>query len=452
MKNQGTKILGVITLVTGTLVAFPEMVSAARDSVVSTSSKCLNLRSRASSRSTVKSCLRPGTRVQVLGNHGSYSYVSVNGRKGYVYNNYLARASRASTPKTPLAPVTSEAQVNSSEFVSGTSYANPKLVHNMPEFSNQSNDRLPSLMSTAGLTIPRDQVQQLNDIYGFPTIQNGGPSRTQSMTTRQDQPENSAPSAGRDVSGNDLSALSWGVTKALSDGEIGRGNGYTLRSSVGWAKLGEDGSISINNKRSHCTSATHAHFLKMMGELHKSGHIRLNEQSRQALNSSLFRDAWNSNGYGNGKLMELLGGQNFTDRASAKKGDFMKMDRSNGSGHTTIFSHFEGNKVCYWSSNSSTRGVGTKCESLSGKTLTFSRITDLQGLQAGLNNLNNELNGDRSLADVRRRGGHGFVHKASLQMASAGRLAAPPILGSGVQVADVTGGRRQVAALEAGNK
>lgn len=445
MKNQGTKILGAITLLTGTLVTLPVTVSAARDSIVATSSKCLNLRTRASSRSAVKSCLQPGTRLQVLGNHGSYSYVSVNGKKGYVYNNYLARASRVTARKTDLRP----ALVKSNEPVAGTSFVEPTLVQNLPQFSSQSNDRIPNLVSTAGLSLPRDQVLQMHQDFNMPTIPGSGRSV---VTTRQDESPNLAPTAGRDVTGNDLSALSWGVTKALTEGEIGRGNGYTLRSSVGWAKLGEDGSISINNKRSHCTSATHAHFLKMMGELHKSGHIQLNSRSREALNSNLFRDAWNSNGYGNGKLMEFLGGQNFTDRASAKKGDFMKMDRSNGSGHTTIFSHFEGNKVCYWSSNSSTRGVGTKCESLSGKTLTFSRITDLKALQAGLDNLNNELNGDRALADVRRRGGNGFVHKASLEIASASQLAAPPVLGDSPQVADVRGGRRQVAALESGNK
>jgi hypothetical protein len=47
-----------------------------------------------------------------------------------------------------------------------------------------------------------------------------------------------------------------------------------------------------------------------------------------------------------------------------KKGDLVNIFR-NPSGHSVIFDRIENGKFCYWSSNRSTRGMGTWCESLS---------------------------------------------------------------------------------------
>lgn len=47
-----------------------------------------------------------------------------------------------------------------------------------------------------------------------------------------------------------------------------------------------------------------------------------------------------------------------------KKGDLVNIFR-NPSGHSVIFDKIENGKFCYWSSNRSTRGMGTRCEPLS---------------------------------------------------------------------------------------
>ncbi len=161
------------------------------------------------------------------------------------------------------------------------------------------------------------------------------------------------------VSQGDVSGLMLASARSLEKNEIGKGNGYTLTRSVGWAKLDANGNIDIRgSKRSHCTSATHAAFLKTLGQLGKQGKIRIDKPAREALNSSLFRDVWNSNGYGPAKVMELLGGQNFKDPVQARAGDIVKIDRANGTGHMVILSSIKDGKICYWSSNRGTQGLG----------------------------------------------------------------------------------------------
>lgn len=50
-------------------------------------------------------------------------------------------------------------------------------------------------------------------------------------------------------------------------------------------------------------------------------------------------------------------------------GDFVLLNRNNRSGHMTVFSHFEGEgsnrRICYWSSNRGTNGMGMQCERMS---------------------------------------------------------------------------------------
>lgn len=223
-----------------------------------------------------------------------------------------------------------------------------------------------------------------------------------------------------------LSQLMLTTAKSLETDEIGRGRGFTLTKSVGWAKLERDGEINVQgSKRSHCTSATHAALLKTLGELHKQGRIDISEHARKALNSGLFRDVWNSNGYGPAKVIELLGGQNFRDINEAKPGDIVKIDRANGTGHMVLFSRKDGDKICYWSSNRRTKGLGENCEAIGRSKFVFSRFTDMGKLQAGLNNLDSNLRVDSAFADVRARQGHGFVKLAALDLARRADVRAP---------------------------
>jgi hypothetical protein len=52
-----------------------------------------------------------------------------------------------------------------------------------------------------------------------------------------------------------------------------------------------------------------------------------------------------------------------------QEGDFVLLNRSNRTGHMTVFSHFEGSgsnrQICYWSSNRGTNGMGMQCEQMS---------------------------------------------------------------------------------------
>lgn len=426
----------------------------AQDSVVSAGS-CLNVRSKANSRSSVKFCASSGTPVKVLRSaNAKFSYVEIDGKRGYVFNKYLKAAPRpsgtsensaasfADSSPQPLKPANFNVASLGTSLTGGSPQIPMSAAHQagLDSLSQTFQDSIQG-GNTRPSSRPVFTVAKADAPAGGPGTGVGGAGSTNA-------------NSGASTNGNDLNALSWDVTKVL-ERELGKNGGYSLSSPVGWAKLSEDGSISVNRRTMHCTSATHAHFLKMMGELHKKGLIQLNPQSIKALNSDLFRDAWNSNGYANGKLMEMLGGQNFKDIRQAKAGDFLKMDRSNGSGHTVIFSHLQGDKVCFWSGNrrnlDKTSGLGVNCESLSGKTFTLSRITDLQGLQAGLDNLANDLNSDAAFADVRRRGGNGFVKRNSLEFTQV--ASAPPSLSSSVASAENVGGNStgsRVASRAAG--
>ena len=114
------------------------------------------------------------------------------------------------------------------------------------------------------------------------------------------------------------------------------------------------------------------------------------------------------------------GGQNFTDKALAKKGDFIKIE--NNLGGPSLFSHFEGNKICFSSEIKNQRTPALTCQDIGGKSFVFSRITDLNALQSGLDNLSNELQSERAFADVRARGLQGFVKKNSLEISTAETL------------------------------
>lgn len=78
-----------------------------REAQVQVGSSCLNLRSRASSRSRAQRCLRSDSTLQVIDYRpGGYSKVRVNGRTGYVYSRYISQpqsiSSSGNTARNPI--------------------------------------------------------------------------------------------------------------------------------------------------------------------------------------------------------------------------------------------------------------------------------------------------------------------------------------------------------------
>ncbi len=77
---------------------------SSRESSVRVGSSCLNVRSKASFRSSVQNCLRSSSTVQVISyKPGGYSKVMVNGRTGYVYSKYISPP-RTSGPSSNIGP------------------------------------------------------------------------------------------------------------------------------------------------------------------------------------------------------------------------------------------------------------------------------------------------------------------------------------------------------------
>lgn len=417
---------------------------------VSVGSSCLNLRTSASSGSGVRSCLGSGTQVKVLGTakRGKYTKVRVGNRTGYVWSKFL-RSIAGGPPSVETAPQPEISSVRES--------ARPELSAATRSEMNRSTRPLnvaaaPPSLDRSGLDIS-DQLPFERFSPSLPRDFGGAGFREalRQDLTSPDHPINAGPGTAAPTKpladGTALNDISWAATESLEREVIGKNTGYTLSRPVGWAKISADGSVWMgDNKKTHCTAATHAHFLKTMGELHKAGLIKLNPDIIATLNSPLFRDTWNSNGYANGKIIQLLGGQNFSDVRTAKKGDFMKMDRSNGTGHTVIFSHLQGDKVCFWSGNKRnqdrTSGLGINCESIKGKTFTISRINNLEGLQGGLERLGHTLRNSHVFHSVRMKGGHGWVPRTVLALASPDEVRDYPAFNaSDRRYASISGGR-----------
>ena len=394
-------VLGASIYIAGFLVFEP---AGAMNRVV-TADSCLNLRSKATSNSRAKQCLETGTQLKVLKTKGKYSYVEANGRKGWVFNRY-----------TKDAPVTRK-EGEPIVYRSAARTAPPSEPSSVPPLGGGSvggGPGTPPLSSMLTGSVAPDAMS--NPSPGIQVASLGSDESLADVLTPNSLNQGpGAPNTLNAGEANDISSLMLNVAKSVGKEDIGYGNGYTLNSPVGWAQLQSDGSISgVKGKKSHCTSATHAAFLKTIGTLSKDGLVKLSPEALKALNSTTFRDAWNSNGYGPAALIENLGGQNFKDLSQARPGDIMKLDRKNGSGHMTIFSHVQGNRICYWTSNKKTRGVQDydkkpHCESMDRmKGYVFSRITDVAALQRGLDNLGSYLAGPE-MAQVRRKGGNANV-------------------------------------------
>ncbi len=258
------------------------------------------------------------------------------------------------------------------------------------------------------------------------------------------QPEVASPN------GLDISALTYQTALSVGKDDIGLNRGFSLNQPVGWAQITPECNIAgVSGLRSHCTSATHATFLKTVCELVKRGAIELTPQARAALNSPLFRHTWNANGHSVNWLYQKLGGESFTDPSAARPGDLVKLDTTKN-GHVGFVKKVTPTQICFWSSNQSTNGPGEICRDRSQyKSMVFSRITDLSKLQEGLNNLFTTLNKDQVLASVRAHQGGGTVPRSAVSSTSA-RVLSPPAPVAGATSAPRSGRTRFTAQPSTG--
>jgi hypothetical protein len=118
---------------------------------------------------------------------------------------------------------------------------------------------------------------------------------------------------------------------------------------------------------SYCSGATYLVFLKTLGDLQKSGALRLSRTQWESLVPGPLPDGhgiwgrWNANGPGTARLFHELGlGRNFTSFEEARPGDFLKIFWTdavgkNERGHSVIFLGTEtrdgSEYVRFWSSN-----------------------------------------------------------------------------------------------------
>lgn len=177
--------------------------------------------------------------------------------------------------------------------------------------------------------------------------------------------------------GQDLWTAAGNVMK---NNVIPQGQGYDM-GATGWAKLSQPGGRDCSfgpGKQSMCTSATAAAFCQHFADLTNSHGLKLTDSQIAFLNGSQVRAAINGNTYSVALLFQHLGGASLEGTAAkgniqnvlsqAKTGDVLRIDRNNGTGHSTIFQGIRGDKFCYWTSNRGTNGVGTQCENISSLT------------------------------------------------------------------------------------
>lgn len=182
----------------------------------------------------------------------------------------------------------------------------------------------------------------------------------------------------------------------VSDSVIPQGGGYNMGAG-GWPKISSDGSdVEFEpGSQSMCTSATASAFAQYIADL--NGQVDFTPEQIKYINGPIFREAFNGNTYSVAYLNQQLGGKNAIGTGAAgvksallkaKPGDIMKFDRSNGTGHSTIFQEIRGDKVCYWSSNRGTKGPGTQCESMTKFTnVAVSRLPPAKDLPKALDRM-----------------------------------------------------------------
>lgn len=166
--------------------------------------------------------------------------------------------------------------------------------------------------------------------------------------------------------------------KVMSAKVIPQNKNYDLM-APGWARIAGFGtSLSCefgSGKVSMCTSATAAAICQHFADLAGTGSLTLTPQQIKFLNGPQVKAAVNGNTYSIAFLIQHLGGASIKGKGSdifpvlskAKIGDLLRIDRHNGTGHSTIFQKLEpsSNQFCYWSSNTLTEGTGVQCENIS---------------------------------------------------------------------------------------
>lgn len=191
----------------------------------------------------------------------------------------------------------------------------------------------------------------------------------------------------------------------------GQRSGYQLRnksirSPKGWTRSdwrnyckGIDNIIAgkpVGCQVTHCTSASFFGILKKVRlrddfNVQKTfvsrngkrirGSLKEMFQCKGSSSYGIAYDIYNA-GYGLKNLMEKMQLGEYKQFSNMKRleqnekyfkrGEPVHIDRKNGSGHAVIFDRFKKSNgkithICYWTSNSSTRGTGDKCESLGNR-------------------------------------------------------------------------------------
>lgn len=183
--------------------------------------------------------------------------------------------------------------------------------------------------------------------------------------------------SGQCGAGQDL----WRAAGAvMNEGVIPPGQGYNIN-APNWPKMVGTAPNQLRcefspGKTSMCTSATAAAICQHFADLSNSGKIQLSQSQVNFLNGPQVRAAINGNTFSVAYLFQHLGGSSLHGKgqnirsvlAQAKTGDVLRLDRTNGTGHSTIFKEIKGDQFCYWTSNTGTNGVGVQCENLSSLT------------------------------------------------------------------------------------
>lgn len=177
--------------------------------------------------------------------------------------------------------------------------------------------------------------------------------------------------------------------------------GYDIKNASGRPKLRTSGGKVVvefsPGTASHCSSATYTAFAQYCADLINSGAIDNPSALINYVNSPGIDSAFLGNTYSVAFINQQLGGYNMLGTKSkgniadvlkqAKPGDILKFDRSNGTGHSTVFQKFDGTNVCFWSSNKGTSGPGIKCENVSNFVdCAVSRMPTPGALNANLKN------------------------------------------------------------------
>ncbi len=130
-----------------------------------------------------------------------------------------------------------------------------------------------------------------------------------------------------------------------------------------------------------CTSASYAVFLLTLREMQSKGRLPLDVNIEELGHTrskgwKYFNDmarpdlAMTELDIGRGKMINKSEINDCSNKNWPSAGDFVQFWRSNSSGHSVIFSNYLKNEagenigVCYWSSNSETKGLSHRCEAL----------------------------------------------------------------------------------------